>query len=245
MDLFTALIIAAFFFIMGGVAIGLVWYLQSLSQRIKNRSKAAESDSNLAVVAALMRDKQSQELVVEMDGKPFKAAAELSPAQLRRLNFTSSVLVKWLAGSSQAAETAEQHSETSLEDTLAEPLPFADEEESIELHTTYVPPFAVEPGDELKPISTDLPDMVGNLLTPTPPPPTPQFKSIAMQINDILQEKIAGTPLENRGITVNDAPEHGVMVSLDGQKYPGVKDVPDEEVRNAIRAAVLEWETRK
>jgi len=44
---------------------------------------------------------------------------------------------------------------------------------------------------------------------------------------------------------VNDAPDHGVMVTLDGNKYPGLKDVPDEEVRKAIRAAVLEWETRK
>jgi hypothetical protein len=32
------------------------------------------------------------------------------------------------------------------------------------------------------------------------------------------------------------------MVTLDGEKYQGVKDVPDEEVRNLIRSAVVEWE---
>ena len=63
-----------------------------------------------------------------------------------------------------------------------------------------------------------------------------------MQIDDILQARIAGTPFENRRITVTDGPDHGVVVTLDGQKYPGVKDVPDEEVRNLIRSSVMEWE---
>jgi hypothetical protein len=63
-----------------------------------------------------------------------------------------------------------------------------------------------------------------------------------MQINDILPARIASTRFESMGITVNDAPDRGVVVTLDGEKYPGVKDVPDEEVRNLIRSAVIEWE---
>jgi len=105
----------------------------------------------------------------------------------------------------------------------------------------HVPPFSVEPAPEVKPVSTQIPDVVGSLLNPTPTP-APVYKSIAMQINDILQARIAQTPFETRRISVSDGPDHGVLVSLDGQKYPGVKDVPDEEVRNLIRSAVLEWE---
>jgi hypothetical protein len=244
MDLFTALIIAGFFFVMGALVIGLIWYLQTLAHRIKSRSKAAMDDPNLSVVASLMRDKQNQNLVVEMDGKAFKTFAELSPAQQRRLNFTNSVLAKWLTQSTSTPEPTAQLTEASFEDILAGPLPNLDEAEPLEPHAPYTPPFATETEEEVRPISTELPDMVGNLLTPVPQP-APPFKSIAMQINDILQDKLVGTPLENRGITVNDAPDHGVMVTLDGEKYAGVKDVPDEEVRNAIRAAVLEWETKK
>jgi hypothetical protein len=33
-----------------------------------------------------------------------------------------------------------------------------------------------------------------------------------------------------------------VIVTLDEQKFSGVKEVPDEEVRNLIRSAVLDWE---
>ena len=63
-----------------------------------------------------------------------------------------------------------------------------------------------------------------------------------MQINDLLQEKIADTQFDNRGISVSDGPDHGVLVTLDGNKYSEVKDVPDEEVRSLIRSAALEWE---
>jgi hypothetical protein len=105
----------------------------------------------------------------------------------------------------------------------------------------HIPPFSVEPNPEVKPVSTNLPDVVGSFLNPTPTP-APVYKSIAMQIDDILQARIAGTPFESRRISVSDGPDHGVLVTMDGQKYPGVKDVPDEEVRNLIRSAVLEWE---
>jgi hypothetical protein len=95
---------------------------------------------------------------------------------------------------------------------------------------------------EVKPVSTSITDVVGGILTPTPTLAPPVFKSIAMQINDILQTKLAGTPFETRGIAVNDAPDRGVVVTVDGEKYAGVKDVPDEEVRNLIRSAVMDWE---
>jgi hypothetical protein len=105
----------------------------------------------------------------------------------------------------------------------------------------HISPFTEEPSPGVKPVSTDLPDVLGSILVPTPAP-APVFKSIAMQINDILQARISGTPFEKRRISVSDGPDHGVLVTLDGQKFPGVKDVPDEDVRNLIRSSVLEWE---
>jgi hypothetical protein len=101
-----------------------------------------------------------------------------------------------------------------------------------------------EPAEEVKPVSTDLPDMMGGFLNPLSQPTGMGFSSIAMQINEILQDQLAGTDLETRGITLNDGPDRGVMVTLDGKQYNGVMDVPDEKVRSAIRA-VVEWETRK
>jgi hypothetical protein len=96
---------------------------------------------------------------------------------------------------------------------------------------------------EVKPVSTQLTDVVGRVLSP-PTAPAPQFKSMADQIDEVLQTKLAGTPLESRGITVSEIPAQGVVITLDGEKYPGVEAVPDEEVRNLLKQAVAEWEKK-
>lgn len=245
MDIFTALLVAGFFFIMGAAVVGVLWYLQGAARKNKGNSLTVTPVApNLSEVARLMRDKQTQDLVVEIDGKTYTAAYELSPAQQRRLTFTSNVLTKWLTQPAPAPVPEEQPAIIPPDTSLPEFPPMPADSGTAEPKAEYVPPFAAEPVKEVKPVSTNLPDMVGGLLTPTPQP-APQFKSIAMQINDILQAQLVGTALENRGITLNDTPDGGVTVTLDGEKYPGVKDVPDEEVRKAIRVAVLEWETKK
>ena len=254
MDILTTLYVAVLFFILGVALMGLIWYFRAAAKRGAGKpNKAGSAGLDLTEMARLMRDNQTQDLVVEMDGDSYKSVHELTPVLQRRLSFTSNVLVNWLAAPAptpategDAAGDTQDGIEPGLslaEPSSAEPMPA--EAVTPEPKPEYVPPFSVDPELEVKPVSTALPDVVGSLINPSPPPPMPQFKSIAMQINDILQVQLAGTTLESRGISVNDAPDHGVMVTLDGEKYPGLKDVPDEEVRKAIRAAVLEWETRK
>lgn len=249
MDVFTVLLISGFFFIMGAAIIGLMWYFQYLSRRKSGaRKNAGSSDPNLSELVRLMRHRQTQDLVVKMDGKTFMAASELTSTQHRKLSLVSSVFSRWLSLATPEASDAEtvpleaaaQPEEQAMEDFLtatAEP-------KSAEAYLGYTPPFSAESMQEIKPVSTQLPDMVGGFLTPTPKPDT-EIKSIASQINDILQEQLVGTPLASRGITVNEGHDRGVMVTLDGKQYQGVMDVPDDDVRRAIRAAVLEWETRK
>jgi len=154
------------------------------------------------------------------------------------------VLVKWLADTTPAPEEVEEPSAGTAGTVAPETIPAPLETASPESQPAYTSPFTQEQEQEVKPVSTALPDLVGGLLNPTPQP-VPAFQSIAMQINDILQTQIAGTELESRGITLTDGPSHGVMVTMDGEKYNGVMEVPDEAVRNAIRAAVQEWETKK
>lgn len=242
MSLLNALLIAVFFLIMGAAIVGLIWYYQSGGRAGSAKSKGfTPADPNLSEVALLMRDRQTQDLVVGMNGSKFRSANELSPAQMRRLTFASSVLAKWLVDLAPGQLPAEETAATPPEENRQ-----ADEwvpAESIakESIKTSIPPFTEEVIPEVKPVSTQIPDVVGGILKPNPPS-TPTFKSIAMQINDILQAKIAGTPFEKRGIMVKDGPDSGVVVTLDGEKYPGVKDVPDEEVRNLIRECGFEWE---
>jgi len=247
MDSFTILLISGFFFIMGAAVIGFIWYFQRVARPKKSRNNNS-TDPTLSEFARLMRNLQTQELVVKMDGKTFNAAHELSATQLRRLSLASNVLIKWLGLTTPPSQPMEEPS-AELYTTLPKPdsqefMPPPPTPRPAEPGSDYNPPFVAGSVDEIKPISTQLPDMVGGFLIPTPKT-EPEFKSIASQINDILQVQLVGTDLENRGITVNDGYDRGVMVTLDGSQYQGVMEVPDEDVRRAIRTAVLEWETRK
>ncbi len=74
---------------------------------------------------------------------------------------------------------------------------------------------------------------------PEPPP-----RSIAVQIDEILQEKLASSPMASRGIRLLELPNKGMVVMVGLNQYEGVEAVPDEEIRQVIRAAVAEWEQR-
>ena len=64
------------------------------------------------------------------------------------------------------------------------------------------------------------------------------------QINAILQLRIANTPLSSQGVTMMESPSGGVIVFVGVNKYEGVEDVPNEDVKAAIRAAIAEWEQK-
>ena len=68
--------------------------------------------------------------------------------------------------------------------------------------------------------------------------------SIVTQIDTILQARLAGTPLEDRGVFLAQSPEGGVMVYVGLTKYTGIDDVPDPEIKAAIRSAITEWENK-
>ena len=64
------------------------------------------------------------------------------------------------------------------------------------------------------------------------------------QIDTILQARLAGTPLGERGIFLTQSPEGGVIVYVGLTRYNGVDEVPDPEIKAAIRAAITEWEDK-
>lgn len=68
--------------------------------------------------------------------------------------------------------------------------------------------------------------------------------SIVSQIDSILQARLEGTPLDDRGIFLAQSPEGGVMVYVGLTKYMGIEDVPDPEIKAAIRSAITEWENK-
>jgi hypothetical protein len=74
--------------------------------------------------------------------------------------------------------------------------------------------------------------------------PKPAAGSIVGQIDSILQTRMVGTPLAERRIYLAESPEGGVMVNVGTSKYMGIDDVPDNQIKTAIRAAIAEWEKK-
>jgi hypothetical protein len=75
--------------------------------------------------------------------------------------------------------------------------------------------------------------------TPIEPP-----KSIAMQVDEILQEMLKDSPLASRAIKLLELPGKGMVVMVGLDQYDGVDSVPDQEIRDLLRAAVAQWEVR-
>ena len=71
--------------------------------------------------------------------------------------------------------------------------------------------------------------------------PPEKVKSLAEQVDEILQKRITESPLAGRKISLSDAPDGGLLVLVGNEKYSGVDEVPDDQVRNMIREAVEEW----
>ena len=74
--------------------------------------------------------------------------------------------------------------------------------------------------------------------------PSPPANSIVAQIDSVLQARLSGTPLESRGVFLAQSPEGGVIVYVGLTRYMAIDDVPDAEVKAAIRAAITEWENK-
>jgi len=73
---------------------------------------------------------------------------------------------------------------------------------------------------------------------------TEETKSIAAQVDEVLQEKLASTAYKDQGIRLLELPNGGMVVMVNDTQYDGVNEVPDPEVRLLIQESVAEWERR-
>jgi hypothetical protein len=121
-------------------------------------------------------------------------------------------------------------------------------------------PAAAPPPAQPRPASSPQSAPPAGEMSPTPPkppskpaaPPAPKNEeesatepqSIVAQIDSILQMQLVGTPLEERGVRLLESPEGGVVVWVGLEKYEGIDDVPDDQIKSVIRKAINAWELK-
>jgi hypothetical protein len=165
-------------------------------------------------------------LTLDLDGARVNAST-LTTDQRKRLIEMLNVMRPWLEGKPASAPAP-----TSIPPPPS-PMPVTDTRQGAPAPTASPPPRpAAQPATKPLPAKkkTDEPE----------PAPT----SIVGQINLILQAQIADTPLAARGVVLMESVTGGVNVYIGISKYEGLDEVPDEEVKTAIRAAIAEWERK-
>jgi hypothetical protein len=81
-----------------------------------------------------------------------------------------------------------------------------------------------------------------NYVTADVPKLDDQPESIPNQINAILQGMIKNSPLRERGISVSEWPNRGVVFIVGLEIYDHLEEVPEEEIKAVIKSAVKQWE---
>lgn len=177
--------------------------------------------------------------VLDLDGKRVNPSS-LSSGQRKRLIDMVNIMRPWLEGRVTAASDPRP---------TAPPFPAVQPTTLDERLNAFggappeskpaVSPPASSPPQQPPPSFTARPSTIAKEDRPSAP-----ANSIVGQIDSILQARLAGTPLEERGIFLAQSAEGGVSVYVGLTRYSGIDDVPDPQIKAAIRAAISEWENK-
>jgi DNA-binding Lrp family transcriptional regulator len=245
MDMDPLILILAVLFILAVsfFAIGIYFSTRSKKKDAPRREKPALvsleevlQEEGILEIARLLRDERSGTLLLEKSGVIYRTAADLNPEQRRLLSIAAGDLHAFLGlMSAPQSEDANRASTPTVK---------ADDSSGAPSPSRPKGAGQIFPEAEVKSPSMSPVDIFTRAIASDVPKVVIKSKSITAQIDDILQERLVNTPLEQRGIRLLDAPDGRVVVFIGIESYDGVDAVPDEEVRRAIRAAVAEWEKR-
>lgn len=164
-------------------------------------------------------------LVVELGGRVLTNVKQASAAQRLELEAANELWLNWLGMPEEALRTA----------ALIQPQPEPQPKPAARSESVLPQPLAER---------RQAPDLVAAIAKPSIEAPVVGPKSMIEQIDEILQELVIHSAQSHRSVKVTQDLRDGIVVWLDGGRYPGLDSVPDAEIRTLIRAAAAEWERR-
>jgi alkanesulfonate monooxygenase SsuD/methylene tetrahydromethanopterin reductase-like flavin-dependent oxidoreductase (luciferase family) len=168
--------------------------------------------------AGLWQDRSSGQLAVRSGGQLITSVQQMTEAQKRNMNSLLKDWAGWMGFiSSQVGAKADSP------EMQPAPIP-----QTPETAASFAAPN-LEEAVEGKGAGKALPE---------------KPKSIVEQINDILQDNLKTHPALTKGIRLTEDPREGVIVWVGLEHYAGVDAVTDPEVKEVLKAAVMEWERR-
>jgi hypothetical protein len=223
----------SFLILIALVSIGIGFALGSLitgarGERVPPDKSKPSQVSNLVQIAGVMTDRGGKAVFLQVEGKVIRSLNDLTREQRTRLQPYFEVLASWF----------------NLPVSKATPTPVrAPVEAGIDPGSLQAAPASSAASSVQRP-SLNPVNVLARAIQSDVNIPEPPAKSIAAQIDEILQEKIEGSPLEQRPVRLVELPNKGMVVMVGMDQYASVDEVPDDEIRLIIKSAVAEWERR-
>lgn len=191
-------------------------------------------------------NRQVRQFVLEMDGKTVEAPHLLKDTEHRQLILLFQALGKWL--NLEPVLPAKPNQGFSSQEAAAPAAsPPAKPAEGLSAQDIAIFPDAPDASvilfDDTSPAKPGIIDWLAQAVQPRVSVSEPP-KSIAMQVDQILQRRLQEKGWQNRGIRLLELPNNGMVVMVGRNQYATVEDVPDAEIQAILRASVREWEAK-
>lgn len=226
----TICLSALIFFSLGSLAGWLMSLLRApkktstASNQSTSTQSTAETSSNMEKIelARIYRRREDDQVVLEANGRPLHTPADIHPDERTWLVLTTETIYR-----------------------LLEQVPAPAEPTPSSQPTAAAPRIGWQPAQpqETRNPSMNPADVLIRAAQAGQAKPS-QPKSLVEQIDEVLQEMLAQSPLPAGEIHLAENADLGLEVRLGSQYYDGIEAVPDENARQIIRAAIAEWQRR-
>lgn len=207
----------------------------------------AASTTEPVELLRLLRDPQSGQLLIQVGNKRYKKLTDVADKQIGQyiLELTAHVLA-FSNGMIMTEGNVKSVAQPKVGPVPAPPVTPPPEPElpapkpSPEVEAAFLASLRAKSTPEPEPLPAR--GLFGRP-KPAPIPATLPVLNLAREINDILQVKLALSPLSQRmKVEVLSAPDGGIRINVNGQFYAGPDEVPDPEVKALIKESIKQWE---
>jgi hypothetical protein len=228
--------------LIGAISLGIGGLAGFLLASLQSPASKAEPKrgKSLAELARLWRDRRSGKLWIESGGQMYESVNQLSASQRAEITMLFDELQIWAGVTDLEKRITLPPASVPLAAGALGALPPV-QAPATQNSSTLPPPLIVDTTTPVK--SPTVADILTRAVISDKKEIKPP-KSIAAQVDEIVQERLPTSPYFNRTIKLLELPGRGLVVVVDGVEFEGVGEVTDPAVQAFLRECVAEWERR-
>lgn len=214
----------------------------ALADRLTPRA-AAPADPDANEVLRVLRDRLTGRVLLEMKGQRYTQLSQVTESEVRRaLLLTLRDLQEFAGLSGLAAGSAPASAPPPPAPDPPPPSPPAADAESVLRQLNAAPlPRTADAHTPLKLPSMNIFRQMAQAREVSAREIAP-IKSVAQQIDDVLQHLILGTPFARQNLHVTSDAAGNVVFEVGADLYRSVEEVPDRNIQVVFQEAIRRWE---